>query len=466
MTLPVRARLALVSGVLVAALLAGMGAFLYLRLRGDLLATVEAGLRSRAEALLAAGLDDLPGSGGLIEPEEAFTQVLTADGRVLGSSAGLAQGPLLSPNAIAGLGQARFFDAEVHTAEEPVPARLLAVPASDGLVVVVGASLEDQDEALARLLALLALGGPVVVGLAFGVGWLLAGAALRPVERMRVEAEAISGSEPGRRLSVAPTRDELARLGDSLNRMLGRLEEAVDRERRFADDASHELRTPLTNLKAELELALRRERSPRALRGALGSAAEETERLIRLAEDLLVLARADRGRLPVRRQDLDIAGLVRETVDNFTGRASSLGVTLETSIGQGVWARVDAARVRQAVGNLIDNALRHTPTGGEVRVELARGDGAVAIEVADTGEGFVPSFLPQAFEPFSRADASRGRTDGGSGLGLAIVRAVAEAHGGSVEARNRATGGAVVVLRIPGGSPGHPNPDGADPPSS
>jgi heavy metal sensor kinase len=451
MTLPIRARLALVSGALVAALLAAMGAFLYLRLSADLVATVDAGLRTRAEAFLAAGLDSLPRSGGLIEPDEAFTQVLAADGRVLDSSAGLAPGPLLSSEAIAGLGRARFFDAEVLTEEEPVPARLLAVPTSQGRVVVVGASLEDQQEALARLLALLVLGGPVVVGLAFGVGWLLAGAALRPVERMRVEAEAISGAELGRRLPVAPTRDELARLGESLNRMLGRVEEAVDRERRFVDDASHELRTPLTNLKAELELALRRERTAEALRGSLGSAAEETERLIRLAEDLLVLARADRGRLPVRREDLDVAALVRETVGSFSGRASALGVSLETSIGEGLRARVDEARMRQAVGNLIDNALRHTPAGGRVVVELAQSNGAVSIQVADTGEGFAESFLPQAFEPFSRADASRSRTDGGSGLGLAIVRAVAEAHGGSVEARNRHPGGAVVVLRIPSG---------------
>jgi heavy metal sensor kinase len=448
MTLPIRARLALVSGVLVAALLAAMGAFLYLRLSADLKATVDAGLRSRAEALLAAGLDPLPRTGGLIEPEEAFTQVLAEDGRVLDSSAGLTAEALLSSEAIAGLGGTRFFDTEVRTQEEPVPARLLAVPAPQGWVVV-GVSLEDQNEALARLLALLVLGGPVVVGLAFGVGWVVAGAALRPVERMRVEAEAISGSDPGRRLPVAATRDELARLGEGLNRMLNRLEEAVERERRFVSDAGHELRTPLGNLRAELELALRRSRTQEELVASLQSAAEETDRLSRLAEDLLVLARAEGGRLPVRREDLDIATLVGEAVGSFSGRASALGVSLETSIGEGVRARVDEARMRQAVGNLIDNALRHTPAGGRVVVGLAQSNGSVSIEVADTGEGFADSFLPQAFEPFSRADISRSRADGGAGLGLAIVRAVAQAHGGSVEARNRPDGGAVVMLTIP-----------------
>jgi signal transduction histidine kinase len=231
--------------------------------------------------------------------------------------------------------------------------------------------------------------------------------------------------------------------------MLGRLEDAVQRERRFVGDASHELRTPLANLKAELDLALRRARTPEEQLAALRSASEETQRLAALAEDLLVLARADGGRLPVRREDLDLAGLVEDTVDSFAGRASDRGISLEARVHDPARARVDRARIRQAVGNLVDNSLRHTPTGGRVTVELARRDGAVAIEVADTGDGFPPSFLPRAFESFSRADDARARSEGGTGLGLAIVRAVAEAHGGSVQAVNRPEGGAVVTLRIP-----------------
>jgi two-component system OmpR family sensor kinase len=448
MSLPIRARLGLVAGVLVAVLIAGLGAFVYLRLRADLMETVDAGLRSRAEAVVA-NAGPLPG-GQLIEPDEAFAQVLTPDGTVLESSPGLASGSLLPRSELAGLAGPTFFDLEVGTIEERVPARLLAVPTSDGPVVVVGASTEDQRDALARLLVLLVLAGAVAAALAVGVGWLVAGGALRPVERMRVEAEAVSGSEPGRRLPVAETGDELARLGESLNRMLGRLEEAVERERRFVDDASHELRTPLANLKAELELALRRARTPDDLLGSVRSAAEETERLSRLAEDLLVLARADRGRLPVRREDVDVAELIRDTAGGFAGRARELGVSLTASVQEGVRARVDEDRMRQALGNLIDNSLRNTPRGGEVTVDLGHGNETLAIVVADTGQGFPASFLPRAFEPFSRADAARGRGDGGTGLGLAIVRAVAEAHGGHVEAANRPEGGAMVVLRIPG----------------
>lgn len=449
MRLPIRARLTLVSACLMAVLLVALGTFLYLRLEADLIAVVDSGLRSRAQVLLgAARADQLPEGGGLAESDEAIAQVLGRDGTVVASSSGLPGDPLLRPVEVANLDRPTFFDADVRTVEEPVPARLLAVPGPEERAVVVGASLEDQREALARLLALLAVGGPIAVVLASGVGWLVAGSALRPVERMRVEAEAVSASEPGRRLPVPATGDEVARLGETLNRMLERLEDAVERERRFVSDASHELRTPLANLKAELELALRRSRTSEELVSAIRSAAEETDRLAMLAEDLLVLARAEGG-LPVRREDVDLGELVREVVATFSIRASERGIGLEPRLQEGLRATVDPIRLRQAVGNLLDNALRHTAPGGRVTLDLTRRNGTLSIRVEDTGDGFSPSFLPEAFEPFSRTDPGRARDDGGAGLGLAIVRAVAEAHGGSAEAGNRPEGGAVVEVRLP-----------------
>jgi hypothetical protein len=231
--------------------------------------------------------------------------------------------------------------------------------------------------------------------------------------------------------------------------MLGRLEDAVERERRFVGDASHELRSPLANLKAELELARRRARTREELLAALHSAAEETDRLADLAEDLLVLARADGGRLTIRREELDADQLVRDSVGSFAVRASELGIALDTVIQDGVRAEADPARLRQALGNLIDNALQHTPRGGSVTVELGRLDGQLRIAVADSGAGFETAFLDRAFDPFTRSDAARSRDDGGAGLGLAIVRAVAEAHGGSVEASNRPEGGATVIISLP-----------------
>jgi signal transduction histidine kinase len=232
--------------------------------------------------------------------------------------------------------------------------------------------------------------------------------------------------------------------------MLGRLEEAIERERRFVDDASHELRTPLSNLRAELELALRRSRTVAELERALTSAAEETDRLSRLAEDLLVLARADRGRLPVRRERVGVGEVVGSAVSSFAVRAAERDVTIEVVVDDDLGADLDAVRIGQALGNLVDNAIRQTPPGGAVTVWAARENGALRLEVRDSGPGFPDGFLPGAFEPFARPDPGRSRPEGGTGLGLAIVRAVAEAHGGRAEASNRNGGGAVVVLTIPG----------------
>jgi two-component system OmpR family sensor kinase len=454
MRLPIRARLTLISAALMALVLAVSGVFLYLRLRADLLEAVDSGLESQAAALLPNVLradGSLGVGGGLIDPGDAFAQVLGTGAVVLQSSPGLRSAPLLTDAEVAGLRGPRFLERDVQTVDEEVEGRLLAVPVAGGRVLVVGASLDDQHEALARLAALMAVGGPLVLILAGGVGWVVAGAALRPVERMRIEAAAISASEPGRRLPPAGTGDEVARLGETLNEMLDRLEQALQRERRFVDEASHELRTPLANLRIELDLALRRARSSEELEAALRSAADETERLARLAEDLLVLARADRGRVPVRREEVDLAELVGGEVDAFAARARQAGVAVEARVPTGLLSSLDPLRMRQAVGNLLDNAVRSTPPQGTVTIEVGHADGFLSLEVRDTGEGFPAAFLRNAFEPFARPDAPRSRPDrdAGSGLGLAIVRAVAEAHGGTVEAANRPEGGAAVRLRIP-----------------
>ena len=445
MTLPIRHRLALVCAGLVAALIVGLGALVYLRLEVDLTAATDDELQTRADALVNDGDPNIAVSA--TDVGDIFAQRVQRDGGVDASSPGFAGAPLLPISDLAALEQPRFVEATVPAPDEPVLARLLAVPAPDGTVVIVGVSFDDQRAALSTLLLELALALPVAVVLAGAVGWLVAGAALRPVERIRVEADAISGSEPDRRLPVPGTRDELSALGAGLNRMLERLQAAVERERRFVDDASHELRTPLANLKAELDLALARSRTEAELLSALRSAAEETDRLTRLAEDLLVLARADGGRLPIRREAVDVGQLVRETVDSFGGRVVSVGVTIETSVREPVTATVDPVRVRQAVGNLIDNSLRHTPPRGRITVTVKRNPAGITITVADSGDGFPAAFLPHAFEPFSRADAGRSRSDGGAGLGLAIARAVAEAHGGTAEARNLPRHGAEVALR-------------------
>ncbi len=383
--MPIRVRLTLVVVALTAAVLAGLGLFVFAETRQSLQATVDRGLRSQAQAIVTAvqaGDLSLPDPGALVEPEEAFAQLLRRDGRVLESTPGMSPAPLLSASEARDLAGPRASSADVRGPEEILPARLLAVPATTDLVVVAGTSVEDELEVLARLRTQLSVGGLGALLASAAIGWIVSGAALRPVERMRREAERISTTDLERRLPQPATRDELARLGTTLNAMLERLRAGVERERRLVDDASHELRTPLAILKTELELALRRARTPEELQGALSSASEETERLSRLAEDLLVLARADRGRLPIHRESVDVRAAIGAAVEPFRAAAAARRVALEVDAAGAGTAALDPLRLRQALSNLVDNAVRHAREGGSVRVRASRGDGSLTIEVA------------------------------------------------------------------------------------
>jgi heavy metal sensor kinase len=444
-----RARVTVASAAALALILGATGVFLYVRLEADLISSVDESLSAWAEGLLPT----LDGATQAVEvrtqdtptgSDQAALQVL--DPNAVEARPG--HPSLLSPAEVAGVRGPTFLERDLVVWGETEPSRLLAQPAGDGLVLVVAVPIDDQKDALTGLARLLSLAAPIALGLTVGLTWVLVGLTLRPVERMRREAAAISGSDPGRRLPVPDTVDEVARLGETLNAMLERLEEANERERRLVDDASHELRTPLANLKAELDLARARARTPEELEAALRSASEETDRLARLADDLLVLARANGGRLPVRRRPVDVAALIAATTETFAASAASRGVAIVTEVEGTLRADLDELRLRQAIGNLLENALRSTPPGGTVTVAAARDDGTLRIEVRDTGEGFPPGSLPGAFEAFARAEAARGGERGGAGLGLAIVRAVAEAHGGRVEASNAPGGGAIVVMDL------------------
>lgn len=213
------------------------------------------------------------------------------------------------------------------------------------------------------------------------------------------------------------------------------------------DDASHELRTPLAILKAELDLALSKSRTREELLTALHSAAEESDRVGRLAEDLLVLAGADRG-LPMRPVQFDLAELLCAIADSFETVAGRRRISIERRIAPNLQARADPARIRQAVCNLLDNALRHTPPLGKVQIAAESAGGLVSIAILDSGKGFTPAFIDSAFEPFARSDASRTRLEGGAGLGLIIAQAIAEAHGSTAVASNREAGGAQVTLTL------------------
>jgi heavy metal sensor kinase len=322
--------------------------------------------------------------------------------------------------------------------------RVLAVPLQrkgSSNVLVLASSLGVSDESLERLRHQLFLGSPLALLVAAIAGYLLAGAALRPVEEMRRKASAISAATPGTRLPVPRARDEVSRLAETLNEMLDRLETAFEHERRFVADASHELRTPLALLRTELELALRHPRSRLELEDALRSAAEETDRLTALAADLLLIARAEQSTLPVNPEPVTARAVLTAIADRFSARADELGRSIEVRLDEDAWFEADPKRIEQAVGNLVDNALVHG--GGTVTLSAVRREDQVELHVADQGGGFPPEFAPRAFDRFSRADEARSR--GGSGLGLAIVQTIASAHGGGAGVVEGSSGADVWV---------------------
>jgi two-component system OmpR family sensor kinase len=447
--IPVRIRVTLAFAGVMAVVLAGTGLFLYLRLTAELDAEIDRGLRSRAGDLTVLieegeGLEE-SGRSPLTEQGENFAQILAPSGRIVDSTPSLRNRPLISGAHLERALRETIF-AEASTVEHP--ARLLASPVSPNdqrRVVIVGTTLEERDDAVRNLGSLLLLGGPVALLLASLAGYGAAAAALRPVERMRRRAATIKDAAPGQRLPVPPANDEIGRLGATLNDMLARLEAAFERERTFVSDASHELRTPLAILKGELELALRGGRSVDELEAALRSAAEETDRVVQLAEDLLVIARSDQGRLPIRRDRLEAGDVLEDVRSRFERRARDKRARLEVTVPDGLVLVADRLRVEQAIGNLVDNALRYG--GSRIEIGASANGPMVELHVRDDGPGFRPDFIGSAFDRFTRTDSARGR--GGAGLGLAIVAAIASAHGGSVGARNRRERGAEVWLTLP-----------------
>ena len=319
-----------------------------------------------------------------------------------------------------------------------------------GISVSGGESQDVYEATLSQIARELAIGGVVFVAIAALGAYWLARAALSPVERLRRQVAAVSGRDDESAVEVPGTRDEIAALAGTMNELLGRLQGALAGQRAFVADASHELRSPLAVLRGELELAARPGRGRDELAAAVRSAAAEAERLSRLTDDLLLLARNDEDQLSLRLETTDIGKMLARSAGIAASRLAAAGISCRVEAQDGVLAAVDGDRIRQAVDNLLDNALRFAPRGSAI-VLSATADGCdLGIQVRDDGPGFPPGFLPHAFERFRRPDTSRSRDDGGAGLGLAIVRAIAAAHGGTATAANRPGSGAMVSLRFPG----------------
>jgi two-component system OmpR family sensor kinase len=448
--MPIRLRLA-VAFALAAAALFALGGWLFASgLSSAQLKTLDSQLAAQlaqAGRYLPAGST---GPGGVGPPAgDYLIQVLDAGGRVRGASGDAGTTPLLTPDQ---LSRARRGRISVTRTVDEERARVAAAPLGGhpGWVAVAAESLETYESTQSEVARELAVGGAVFTAVAgLGAYWL-ARAALSPVERLRRQVAAVSERGGTSGVEVPSTRDEIAALAGTMNDLLGRLQRALARQRAFVADASHELRNPLAVLRGELELAARPGRGRAELAAAVRSAGAEAERLARLTDDLLLLARSDEERFGLRLERTDIGALLGRSAELAGSRLAAAGVTGGVDVPPGTYADVDPDRIRQAVDNLVGNALRFAPRGSVIVLAARTAGHDLEIEVSDDGPGFPAGFLPHAFERFARPDSGRSRDDGGTGLGLAIVRAIAAAHGGVATAANKPGGGAAVTLRLPG----------------
>lgn len=446
-------RLALVFGATTVALSGIVGVVVTRATSDELLSTVDEALATRLSdvdtQLSQLTVPELLGAEPAQEqldpvgpPRGVFAQVLLRDGRVLaGQPETLLGEPLVTADELR-----RALDERFTLARSLPPAvrsaRFLVGPSRSlpGVVIVVATSMDDAERAQDRLRLALAVALPVLAAVVATGGWVLAGAALRPVRRMVEEADAVSATEPDRRLTVPDgAGEEIVVLAERLNALLDRVEGAVRRERAFVDDASHELRTPLAIVRGELELARMSTPDGTDPARAVDSSLEEVERLERLAQNLLVLARVG-GRRGEAAGPVDVGEAAARAVRSTAGAAAARGFAVAVTGDGSVTG--DVTEIERALANLVDNAVRHARS--HVWVTVARAGGDVLVDVVDDGPGFPPALLPRVFDRFATGDAG-----GGAGLGLAIVAAIAAAHGGEATAGNGAGGGAWVRLRLP-----------------
>lgn len=460
-----RARLTLGMTLLSLAVLATAGTAIYLWARESLRDAFDSALLTVAQIEVEAVSDDpggvihlhegvpTPLPAGMGPAYEKVIRITSADGTISLGSTNLVRGPRLETDpalehlALAGAasyGDVRWGGTMFRTIYYP-----FSHTSGRKLLAVVGISREPLDRTLRSLLGALAVcltvGG---VAAAWGAN-RLARRLTRPLERIAEGARAVSEASLSARIPEVSSDVELREVTAILNAMLGRLEAAFQRERRFLADASHELRSPLANVRGTLEVALRRARSGDEYRDALAVSLAEVERLSRLVNDLLRLSRADTGQLPFTFAPCQLPAIAEDSVKAHASRAGERSVRLALETPEPIEVLGDTDRLREVIDNLLDNALRHTPPGSTVAVSVRRQGGHARVSVQDSGPGLSPEEQAHVFDRFYRADGSRARHSGGMGLGLSIAKAIVEAHRGQLSVRSAPGEGCSFLVDLP-----------------
>lgn len=465
-----RARIALLAGGLMMVAFVVLGLYLFFSLRFQLLRSLDDNLRLSAEQLLPTierednrfvfAQGDF--SGQSLRQQEDVIRLLSPDGQIWAQ-----QGSIAIPSSLSMLQSeqeqyATWLIPDIapqaenaqgnHQQNAGESVRVFTLPVRvQGQTVAflqVARSLESIDEALQTLLILLLIGAPFIVGAAVGGGYWLAGRTLKPIDVIRQKAAEISAHDLSQRLKLDLPDDEVGRLAQTFDDMLARLEDAFQRQRRFVSDASHELRTPLAIIRGEVEVALEQPRSAEAYVNILESVHSEVERLNRLTNDLLLLARSDNAQLFVRRQRIDLSELITTLIATLETRLHEAKMTVQLDLPPALWIDGDFDRLLQLFLNLIDNAILYAP-GSRLAIGASVVEGAPVVVVADDGPGIPQEHLPHIFERFYRVDAARSNQPG-NGLGLAIALEIARAHGGRLTVESEPNEGATFTLWLPG----------------
>jgi len=458
----VRLRLTLWYVLLLAIILAAFSAGIYATLRHNLYGNLNNSIETRANDLLTIVRFEgaRPTLSERIPSEnpyqgEQFVQVFDPSGELTFDNSAAAGGAPVDRRAIQAALAGKTVTRNISVSGDAFRVRILPIKRDGKIsgVLEVGQSRDDVSETLQTLVLILVIAYPVTLALASLGGVFLASRALSPIDKVTRLARRISAEGLSQRLNLRLPDDEVGRLARTFDEMTARLDDAFRRQRQFTADASHELRTPLTAIKGQIEVALGRPREAAAYREILQAVNEEVDRLTRLVGSLLTLAKADAGQIPIAWEPVRLGELIAAAVEHIRRVVRRPGLEVRMEPGPDVTLQADEDLLLQLLLNLLDNAVKYTPTGGQVTVGWSLDSQHVELWVRDTGIGIASEHVPHIFDRFYRVDRARSRAEGGAGLGLSICRWIAEAHRGSISVQSTPGQGSTFTVALPTGRP-------------
>ncbi|MGD9577990.1 MAG: sensor histidine kinase [Syntrophorhabdus sp.] len=460
--LPIKWRLTIWYGFVLSLILITFASGIFIYFKNSLQESIDAKIRSIGE-VLSSSMTDAHNTSvfGNFErylenvlgkkPKGKFIQIMDSSGRI-GAKMSDIEGEAL-PTSFSALERAMQGEIVYETIERTKPRlRMITIPIMENKkvtsVVQVGTSLEDFDETIKKLLLIMIISIPSSICVTIVVGYFMAKKALKPVDQIRRAAIKISSSNLDERIDIGGRKDELGRLAETFNAMIGRLKDAFQRINQFSIDVSHELKTPLTILKGETEVALRKEREKHDYQILLMSNLEEIDRMSCIIDDLLLLSKADMKEIKLNVEEVALRDLIMDVCMDMKVVADKKNVELEASELEDIRLKGDELKLRRMLLNIVENGIKYSQVGGKVSVSSCQNNGYVKIDVKDNGIGISEEDIKYIFDRFYRADRSRKR-ESGSGLGLSISRWIAEAHQGSIEVISQPAQGSMFTIKLP-----------------